>query len=70
MDQDSRPRRRHLPNDVHHLLHRLRLADDVLEPELFVELLLERFVFALERAQFERAGDARLEFVDLHPALG
>ena len=70
LDQDSRPRRRHLPDDVHHLLHRLRLADDVLEPELFVELLLERLVFALEGAQLERAGDAGLELVNLHPPLG
>ena len=36
LDQDSRPRWRHLSDGIHHLLHRLRLANDVLEPELFV----------------------------------
>ena len=70
LDQHRGPGRRDLPHDIHHPLHRLRFANDIFQPEFFVELLLERLVFALERAQLQRPGNARLEFVNLHSALG
>ena len=52
-------------DEIEHLLDRLRLADDAVEPEAAVELLLERAVLGLELAPLEALADGEADLLVL-----
>ncbi len=65
-DQHRRLGRRRLADGVEDRLHDLRVADDVLEAVLVVQLLFEVPVFGFDVARAERARDQHVEVIEVH----
>ena len=70
LQQHGGARRGDLLHNVKNLLHRRRLADDVFQAELGVELLVQRNIFHFELLLAQRAGDAHFQLINLQTTLG